>query len=360
MTNPIRVLVVDDSAAYRDLISTVLRDAPDMQVIGTAANGAESVNLASKLKPDIITMDIHMPVMDGFEATRQIMSSPQPCPILMVSASIDKNERMLTFEALRAGALSVVGKPTLFAPPEVLNDLVSQVRLMSEVKVVRRWGQLSNSLHQAQPVSAVLPQPIAPTLPAEVNHIKLWPKVVVIASSTGGPGLLATILGQIPADFPVPILIVQHITPGFGIGLAEWLNQQCPLNVRVAKQGEDPRRGQVLIAPDDYHMTINNLGRVALNQNPQKHGVRPSADYLFESIAQAYGARAVGVVLTGMGGDGAEGLLAMRRAGAQTIAQDKLTSVVFGMPAVAIELGAAQQILPGHKVAESIKLLCGK
>ncbi len=344
--NPIRVIVVDDSSAYRDLITSVLQGASDMKVVGTAANGAEGVSLANRLKPDIITMDIHMPVMDGFEATRQIMSSQQPCPILMVSASIDKNERMLTFEALRAGALSVVGKPTLFASPEILNELVSQVRLMSEVKVVRRWGQPSPV---QQSSSVIIPN---------LKPIRQLPRIVVIASSTGGPELLATILAQIPANFPIPIIIVQHITPGFGIGLAEWLNQQTPLTVRMAKSGDEPQRGEVLIAPDDHHMTINNLGRVSLNQNPQKHGLRPAADYLFESVAQVYGARAVGIVLTGMGEDGAEGLLAMYKTGADTIAQDKLTSVVFGMPAVAIELGAAKQVLPGHKIAEAIKLLC--
>lgn len=345
---PIRILVVDDSLAYCQLLTSILGSAPDMQVIATANNGLEGVDLASRLKPDIITMDIHMPRMDGFEATRQIMST-QPCPIVMVSASFDKSQRNLTFEALRAGALSIINKPTLFAPPDMTEALISQVRLMSEVKVVRRWNQTGEAKPATRPLStSPIPKPV----------VKQRPRVVAIASSTGGPGLLAKIVAELPANFPVPIIIVQHITPGFGVGLAEWLNQQTPLRVQIATAGSKLQIGEVLIAPDDYHIVLNHLGTIALNQDPPLHGVRPAADYLFESVAQYYGSRAVGVVLTGMGRDGAAGLLAMRQAGAHTVAQDKATSVVFGMPAVAIELGAAEQVLSGSYIAKAIKTLC--
>jgi len=180
---------------------------------------------------------------------------------------------------------------------------------------------------------------------------------VVVASSTGGPGILAEILAKLPANFGAPILIVQHITPGFGQGLATWLNQQTPLEVRLAKQADEPTVGQVLIAPDDHHMAVNNLGRIALNKEAPYQGLRPAADYLFKSVAKIYGARAVGVILSGMGSDGADGLLAMYKAGAHTIAQNKETCVVFGMPAVAIDLGAAEQILPTHQIAPAIVAL---
>lgn len=348
LNKPIRILVVDDSLAYCQLLTSIFGGASDMQVIGTANDGLEGIDLANRLKPDIITMDIHMPRMDGFEATRQIMSK-QPCPIVMVSASFDKSQRNLTFEALRAGALSIINKPTLFAPPDMTEALISQVRLMSEVKVVRRWGQSNEVKVATKPLT-----PVSTSKPTITHR----PRVVAIASSTGGPGLLAKILAELPANFPVPIIIVQHITPGFGVGLAEWLNQQTPLRVHVATAGSKLQMGEILIAPDDYHIVFNHLGAIALNQDPPLHGVRPAADYLLESVARYYGSRAVGIVLTGMGRDGAKGLLAMRQAGARTMAQDKTTSVVFGMPAVAIELGAAEQVLPGSRVAKAIKMLC--
>jgi chemotaxis response regulator CheB len=175
-----------------------------------------------------------------------------------------------------------------------------------------------------------------------------------MAASTGGPGILAEILRHLPADFPVPILVVQHITAGFSRGLAEWLNQQTALQVRLAASGDEPKAGEVLIAPDHYHLLINRLGLLTLSQSPPLHNQRPSADLLFHSVAEIYGARAVGVILTGMGSDGGEGLWAMRQAGAHTIAQDKATCVVFGMPAVAIQLGAAEQILPVSKIAAAL------
>jgi two-component system chemotaxis response regulator CheB len=179
-------------------------------------------------------------------------------------------------------------------------------------------------------------------------------QLVAIAASTGGPGILAEILSRLPANFPAPILIVQHITPGFGAGLADWLNQQTPLQVRLARHADEPKAGQVLIAPDGAHMVVNSMGLIALTDAPPLHSLRPAADYLFHSVARIYGATAIGIVLTGMGSDGAEGLQAMRRAGAHTVAQDKETCIVFGMPAVAIELGAAEQVLPAKRIAAAI------
>jgi two-component system chemotaxis response regulator CheB len=347
-TTPIRVLVAEDSPTYRELLVAILQNVPDLQVIGTARDGVEAVRLAKRLKPDVITMDIYMPEMDGFEATRQIMTEI-PCPVVIISASTAKGLQDLTFNALRAGALSVLEKPTLQDPPEAYEALAAQVKLMSEVKVVRRWAK---SMAPSEPkLPATTPSP--PLVQNGNSKIQL----VAIAASTGGPGILAEILSKLPADFPAPILIVQHITPGFGTGLADWLNQQTPLQVRLACHADEPKPDQVLIAPDGAHMGINSMGLIALSDAPPVHGLRPSADYLFHSIARVYGATAIGIILTGMGSDGAEGLQAMRRTGAHTIAQDKGTCVVFGMPAVAIEFGAAEQVLPAKQIAAAIMAL---
>lgn len=343
-TAPIRVLIVDDSTSYRDLLQTILEDTPDMKVVGLAHDGVEGVDLAQTLKPDVITMDVHMPNMDGFEATRQIMAS-QPCPIVMISANVSQSERDLTFEALRAGALSIINKPTLLESSDKLARLVSQVRLMSQVKVVRRWNATKRQQRATHPIKTEPTQPI------------IHPKIVAIASSTGGPGLLADILKQLPATFSVPIVIVQHITPGFGTGLAAWLDQQTPLTVQLAQSEERLKAGHVAIAPDDYHLTVNRLGVVSLNQQLPLHGVRPAADYLFQSVKEAYNGQAIGVILTGMGRDGAKGLLSLKQAGGYTIAQDKDSCVVFGMPAAAIELGAVRAILSGRKIARALEKL---
>jgi two-component system chemotaxis response regulator CheB len=348
---PIRVLVAEDSPTYRELLVTILQDSPGLQVIGTARNGAEAVRLAKRLKPDVITMDIHMPEMDGFEATRQIMTE-SPCPVVVISASTDRSQSDLSFNALRAGALSVLEKPTLNDPPEVYQTLANQVRLLSEVKVVRHWSKSAPS-----PESPAGPVETAP--PTLIKNGLTHIQIVVIASSTGGPGVLAEILSKLSATFPAPILIVQHITPGFGVGLADWLNQQTPLQVRLARHADEPKPGEVLIAPDGAHMVVNSMGLIALTKAPPQHGLRPAADYLFHSVARIYGPTAVGLILTGMGDDGAEGLQAMRQAGGHTIAQDKETCVVFGMPAVAIALGAAEQVLPANRIAAAVTALMG-
>jgi two-component system chemotaxis response regulator CheB len=346
-TTPIRILIVEDTLVARELLVSILQSVPGLQVVGTARNGVEGVRLAKRLKPDVITMDIHMPEMDGFEATRQIMAET-PRPVVMISASLNKDERHLTFNALQAGALSVLEKPTIDDPPEVYDYLATQLKLMAEVKVVRRWSDTKPRIRKPEPI----PEP-----PTFKRNGKSKIQLVAIASSTGGPGVLGTILKSLPADFPVPILIVQHITAGFAEGLATWLNQQTPLEVRLARHADELETGQVLIAPDNYHMRVNSMGLISLDKGAPEHGLRPAANRLFDSVARVYGATAIGVILTGMGSDGAEGLRTLRETGAHTIAQDQATSVVFGMPAVAIELGAAEQVLPTNKIAGSIMAL---
>lgn len=340
---PLRVLIVEDSLTARELLVSIVQSDPTFQVVGVARNGLEGTRLAQRLKPDVITMDIHMPEMDGFEATRQIMAE-NPRPIVMISASFNKNERYLTFNALKSGALTVLEKPSLNDPPEAHLYMLNQLRLMAEVKVVRRWADTA----QASP----LPQPL--TLKRN-GRTKI--QLVAIAASTGGPGALAEILGKLPANFPAPILIAQHITVGFSEGLAAWLNQQTSLTVQLAQHASEMQPGQVLLAPDNYHLEVSSLGLVSLNQAPPRFGLRPSADYLFESVARVYGSTAIGIILTGMGSDGAEGLQTLRRSGAHTIAQNESSCVVFGMPAVAIKLGAVEQILPVNQIAAAVQLL---
>lgn len=352
-TGRIRVMVVEDSAVSRELLVSIFQSSPDLQVIGTARNGMEAVRLAKRLKPDVITMDVYMPEMDGLEATRQIMSEI-PCPVVIISASLNKSQQELTFNALQAGALSVLEKPAMNDLAETHEALVYQVKLMSEVKVMRRKSApIMPRLavpHQSQSLF-LTGQPMLSR--NEQSGIQ----VVAIASSTGGPGVLAEILSKLPADFPAPILVVQHITPGFSEGLVNWLDKQTPLEVSLAGQAVRPKPGQVLVAPDHAHMLINRMGLISLRQTPAVNGLRPSADYLFGSIAEIYGDTAIGVILTGMGNDGAAGLRAMRDMGSHTIAQDRDSCVVFGMPAVAIELGAVEQILPPAKISQALLTL---
>lgn len=348
-SSPIRILVVDDSPTYRELLVTMLHQDPNFQVVGIARNGAEAVRLTRRLQPDLITMDVHMPEMDGYEATRAIMEE-MPRPIVMISGSVNRDEHKRTFDALQAGALSIMEKPTLADTDDVVQQMLTKIRLMAEIKVVRRWR--SSNGHDGQPGA----RKVGFQGNTAVNGSAAV-RLIAIASSTGGPGALARVLGPLKFDFPIPILLVQHVTAGFGEGFASWLNSQTSLNVRVALHGDEPTAGEVLVAPDDYHMTVNNQGLIALVNGPPRHGLRPSAEYLFNSVADVYGKTAVGVMLTGMGSDGSQGMLAMRDTGAHTIAQDEQTCVVFGMPAVAIELGAVEYVRPVDQIAATIMAL---
>jgi len=342
----IRVLLAEDSAVTREYLVYLLDQDPVLRVVGTAPNGLEAVKQAEQIKPDIIVMDVHMPVMNGFEATRKIMERV-PAPIVMISASLSREETALTFEALSAGALTVVDKPGGLDHPEHAESarrLVQTVKLMAEVKVVRRWPR------RERPVP---PSPI-PTRPD--RKIRL----IAIGASTGGPPVLAQILRGLPPDLTVPVLIVQHIAPGFTEGLAEWLGQGTPLGVKVAQPGEAVRSGIVYLAPDRFQMGITKDGRIHLRGGPMADGFCPSASYLFESVAEGYGRSAIGILLTGMGRDGAAGLKRLREAGGATIAQDENTSVVFGMPQEAIRLGAAEYVLSPEQIARLIRTLVGQ
>jgi two-component system chemotaxis response regulator CheB len=312
-----RVLVAEDSATARELLVEILRADSEIEVVGEATNGLEAVEITKRLRPTVVTMDIRMPKLDGFEATRQIMIEA-PTPIVIVSGITDLREVEISMHALRLGALAVLGKPP---GPESADfeehsqRLVQTVKAMAQVKVVRRWPD------------RVLAQP--PPLPS--MHVHVPPRVVAIAASTGGPAALARLLSDLPPDFALPVLIVQHIAKGFVDGFAAWLNTAgASLRVKVAQDGEPLRPRTVYVAPDDRHLGVADESTIAVSNAAPIEGFRPSGTFLFESVANAFGSAIVAVVLTGMGADGVAGLRAVRIAGGRIIAQDEETSVVFG------------------------------
>lgn len=339
----IRVLVADDSATVREYLAYLLGEDPALEVVGTARDGLEAVEQAQRLTPDVIVMDVHMPRMNGFEATRQIMERV-PTPIVIVSASISREEVAMTFEALKAGALTVVDKPGGPDHPkhaESTRRLVETVRLMAEVKVIRRWPRRE--------------RPAPPALPSVKPDRKI--RLIAVGASTGGPQVVAEILSKLPGDMGAPVLIVQHIAPGFTEGLVEWLGQGTPLAVKLAEAGEPVTAGTVYLARDGFQMGITTDGRIRLTKELAEDGFCPSASYLFQSVAEAYGRSAIGILLTGMGRDGAAGLRKLREAGGMTIAQDEESSVIFGMPGEAIRLGAAEHVLSPEQISVTIRSL---
>jgi two-component system chemotaxis response regulator CheB len=344
---PIRVVVIDDSPTARELLAAILRDAEGIHVVGVGSNGEEAVRLTKRMRPDVVTMDVRMPDMDGLEATRRIMRET-PTPIVIVTGSMMRDDIDLTFEALQAGALTVIGKPGL-ADPETCKKVVQTVRLMAGVPVIHHWGK------KERPPSPTAAQPSPPQVAQQLLLIEIdvlrQVQIVGIAASTGGPAALATVLKPLPPDFPLPILVVQHITPGFVAGFAEWLNGQTALRVAIASHGDIPRPGVVLLATDDYHIQVNHRRVVELSKDPPYKNLRPSANYLFSSLARVYGPQAMGIVLSGMGDDGAEGLEALCRAGGLTVAQDEQSCVVYGMPHEAVVRNAVGGVLSLDQIA---------
>jgi two-component system chemotaxis response regulator CheB len=339
----IKVLVVEDSDVMRMHLVHMLNSDPQIQVIGTAANGRAALEFLARNSPDAILMDIEMPVMGGFEATRRIMES-KPYPIVICSGSSNPEEAMTAFRSMEAGAVAFVPKPVGNGNENfeaAAAHLRETVKLMAEVRVVRRWPHFTD--YRAKAASDSLPcKPIGQT------------RLIGIGASTGGPPILQTVLSSLPKDFPVPILVVQHIASGFLEGLTNWLNQTTGLKIQIASYGVQPMPGQVYFAPDDFHMSVRQGGEIALSKDSPDNGLRPSVNRLFRSLADVCGPSAIGVLLTGMGKDGAEGLKRMNDAGAVTIAQDRETSVVHGMPGEAIALGAASHVLAADKIASAL------
>ncbi|WP_026842579.1 chemotaxis-specific protein-glutamate methyltransferase CheB [Citrifermentans bremense] len=334
---PIKVLIVDDSPIAVALVKRALYSVPDILVVGTAQNGRDALKLIPALKPDVVCTDLHMPVLNGLELTRQIMAL-FPRPVLVLSVSTEEGS-LDAFNMMEAGALDVVAKPRVSSDAEFLrirDELVAKVRILSGVRVFRKYRKYEESGGARAPVANAKP----PRL-----------RLVVIGASTGGPQALQLILSRLPADFPAPVVCVQHISLGFQEGLMQWLSGSCALRIKTAREGDVPVPGTVCFPPEGMHLEFQKNGSYLISSRPPCNGHRPSVSTTMSSAAQRYGNAAAGVLLTGMGDDGAQGMLDLYQAGALTIAQDQGSSVVFGMPKQAIELGAARLILPLEGIA---------
>jgi two-component system, chemotaxis family, protein-glutamate methylesterase/glutaminase len=337
----IRVVIVEDSATIRSLLSEILESDPEIRVVGLATNGAEAVEMAARLRPDLITMDIHMPVLDGFEATKQIMAET-PTPILVVTSSVSGREVQISLDAIKAGALMVVSKPDKPLSPPFEGqrlELLAMVKAMAAVKVVRRRASTARVERTSAPHQ----------FPAG-SRVRL----VTIVASTGGPAALQRIFSALPHDFAAPILVVQHIAVGFTSGLADWLDDTCQVRIKVAVHGESLRGGTVYLAPEGRHFGVTLDGRVALTETDPVDGFRPSGTCLFESAARVYGAALLAVILTGMGSDGVEGLKAVKAAGGRVLAQDEASSVVYGMPREAVAAGVSDLVVGLDDLAQCL------
>lgn len=350
----IRVMIVEDSATIRQLLIHLINADPRLDVVASAGSAEEALNILTQVRPDVITMDIRLPGMNGFEATALIMAR-QPTPVVVVSASVQAEDLNITMNALHAGALSVIEKPVGLDHADysaLSKKLRDQLVSMSQVRVVRQrvWRPMTFPRSKGQPM---VPPPLERAASFESSV-----KVIALVASTGGPAALVQVLAGLPADFAVPILVVQHMAPSFIDGFISWLDRSVPLKVVPARNGTVPQRGHVYVAPSEFHMEMGPL-TLRLSHAPPMHNQRPSGSVLFSSLARALGPEAIGVLLTGMGEDGADGLLEMKQAGAYTISEDQSTAVVFGMPAAAIALGAATVILPLPAVAARLHALVG-
>lgn len=339
MKRDIKLLIVDDSAVARDIMSKVLAEDDEITIIGEAKNGLEAVDFVRNRTPDLIMMDLHMPIMDGLEATKKIMAIAQ-IPIVMISAFPYKDGKSIVFDALDAGAVDVLEKPA--APwlrmPAIRGRLIRQLKILAEVKI------------PDQPA----PEALIDTMDKSGGGKSSWnfERVIGVVASTGGPQAIKKMLREIPADQNLTFVIAQHITEGFTSGLAEWLDHGVNMIVKVAEDKEFLAPGYVYIAPDRHHIEVDISSRIKLIKADKNEMVVPSGNRLLSSLAKSFATRSIGIVLTGMGTDGAEGLLEMKKAGATTIAQDESTCIVFGMPKAAIEINAVKYIAPIEQIYE--------
>ncbi|WCS27474.1 chemotaxis-specific protein-glutamate methyltransferase CheB [Methylobacterium sp. NMS14P] len=342
---PVRVMLVEDSLVVRELLRHIVSRDPRLELVAAVASGEEALDRLRTVRPDVISMDIRLPGIDGLETTRRIMAE-HPTPIVVVADSVEDSSLRISMNALRAGALSVVEKPvaTTHAGYEgVAGEICTQLRIMAQVPVIRRrpigteWAGRT----------AAPPAPLA-----ELSGQA--PSLLGIAASTGGPPALARVIGALPKDFPLPVLVVQHMGAAFMDGFASWLDSVVALPVSLAQDGERAEPGRVYVAPGDRHLEIGSGRILRVIDSAPVSGQRPAATVLFRSMARQSGASGIGVLLTGMGEDGAVGLADMHKAGAQTVAEHESTAVVYGMPAAAVRLGAARAILPVDRVADHV------
>lgn len=342
----IKVLIVDDSSTVSQCLEYILGEDPEIEVVGIARDGLQALAFIENFKPDIITMDIDMPHMNGLEATRRIMSST-PIPIIMVTASRNANDKKVGIEALASGALSIVNKPVGFssaAEVEKSHTLVKLVKIYAQVKVIKR-------IYRPKPTGelTVKTPSKAKKGPLPIAQFKKR-KYVTVGVSSGGPTVLAEVFSKITSDFPYPIVVVQHITAGFLDSMVSWLNRSLTIPVRIAEHGEVLKAGSIYFAPDNYQTSIN-LNRIELST---VHTIRicPSVEHLFKQQANYYGNDTIAIMLTGMGSDGAAEMKLLRDRGAVTIAQDEASALVYGMPGEAVKYGAVEHILNPEQIGE--------
>ena len=343
----IDVLVVEDSTVARELLVYILSSDPALRVVACARSGEEAIALVAENKPQVVTMDIVMPKMDGFETTRRLMES-HPVPIVIVSSAYNPSDVAHTLRAMEAGALAAVEKPPGVHHPTYAaraKKLIEVVKAMAEVRVVRRWPK---SQTRSLPVNFPEMKPASPI------------RLIAIGASTGGPVVLQTILSHLPKPPPVPVVIVQHISAGFVQGLADWLGVASGIPVKVATDGELLLPGRVYVAPDERQIKVEASGRITCLSADPENGLRPSVSYFFRSVAANFGPSAIGILLTGMGRDGATELKLIRDAGGITFAQDQESSVVFGMPGEAVKCGAPMYVMNPDSIGSALFALLRK
>jgi len=346
----INLLIVDDSAVARTFLNYIFSRDPEIRVVGIARSGLEALELVKRNKPDVISMDIHMPVMDGFETTRKIMETV-PTPIVLVSGSMSITEVTIAYQSLEAGALACVARPVGMEHPDFesnAKELIQTIKLMSEVKLVRRWAKKEGQTETpAEPV-AKKKEFVVPA-----NHISL----LAIGASTGGPSVILEILSEISKDIPFPILITQHMSAGFEQGFADWLAHSSGFTVSIATNEEHPVKGHVYLAPTNYNMGVNTKGHITLTKAKTSQAICPSVNHLFQSVSKVYGSSAIAIILSGMGNDGTCGMKMLYDKGAVTIAQDEKSCVVFGMPKEAINAHAVKYVLTPKEISEFINTI---
>jgi two-component system chemotaxis response regulator CheB len=337
----IRVLLVEDSQVTLVILRRILNSSPQIEVVGEARTGIEALELIPTVQPDVICTDLHMPKMDGLEFTSEVMTL-YPRPILVISSWVQEEDSPHVFQLLEAGALDIFPKPSagLTIEDKLLNqELIHKIHILSGVKVFKKKRKSPSPGKRFDTFSSQ-------------SYVK--PEIIVIGASTGGPQALNEFFAQLPSNFPVPVICIQHICSGFLQGFMDWLSSNCRLPIQMAKPGDKPKPGRIYFPPEQQHLKLDARGRFSCSDAPPLDGHRPSITVTFKSVAKFYGRATLGILLTGMGRDGAEGLQYIAQTGGLTIAQDEASSIIFGMPKEAIDLGAAKLILPIHEIAPKL------
>lgn len=343
-----RVFIIDDSALVRSIVKQILSEAPDMELAGEASNGKAGAEAVEQVKPDLVLLDVNMPVMNGIEATRKIMAA-YPVPIIIFSTSVDAD---VSFQACSAGAVDVMIKPDIgqYNDPKFLDEFYSKLRLLGTGRGIKIPDVPAPDLSSLKKEESSAP---------EINHkgmpSKFKPQVIVMGASTGGPKAVRTILSLLPANLQVPVALVQHLETGFDQGYCDWLNELSALKVVLVQEEMVCKPGMVYLAPNDRHIIIKRGPVIMPDDGAKVLNQKPAVDVLFKSAAAAYGGGTAGVLLTGMGSDGASGCLSIIDQGGVTLVQDQATSAIYGMPKEAVRLGAATMVLPLEEIPAVMK-----